>query len=190
VGIGAVIALLAGCVVAPKKGLGDKDLLGVIQEKADQISAAGGMAVLGRGESSGITLALDSAKTKGCAAIEFMVEAKMDVLEKAFQAEVGEGSEYRDLFSAARKHLTRQMRPEGQGGAIEVKGVKYGTLDARTTAVALMVLDPKVIADAFAAQQKVQQAAYTRFRASQAYRTIDDDVQKYNEYKRKDMGTR
>lgn len=184
VGVAMMIALVSGCTSVPKAS-SDKDLFGVMQEKANQITAAGGMAAVGLGESSNLTLAIDKAKTKGRTEIAHMIETKIDSLKKDFQEEVGQGksAEYNELFSAASKHVAHQILV----GTVP-KDLKYETKNGTTTAVALMVQDPKVVADAFAAQQKTQQAMYTRFRASQAFKELDDEVKKYEEFKKKDMG--
>ena len=68
------------------------------------------------------------------------------------------------------------------------KDLKYATDGGQTTAWALMVQDPKVIADAFAGEANTQRHLYTRFRASQAFNELDAEVKKFDEFKKADAG--
>jgi hypothetical protein len=178
------VSLVAGCKSAPKVQ-SDKDLFGMMQEKANQITAAGGLAAVGLGESKSIALAIDKAKTRGRTEMAHIIETKIDSLKKDFQEEVGQGkgAEFNELFSSASKHVAHQIL----SGTVP-KDIKYESKEGITRAVALMVQDPKVVADAFAAQQQTQQAVYTRFRASQAFKELDEEVKKFEDFKKKDSG--
>jgi hypothetical protein len=156
-----------------------------MQEKANAITDAGGLAAVGIGTSRTMSLAMDKAKTRGRTELAHILETKVDSLKKDFTEEIGEGesAEYNALFSAASKSIAHQILR----GTVP-KDIKYETTGNTTTSWALMVQDPKVIADAFADQKNSAKALYTRFRASQAFSELDNEVKKFEEFKAKDGG--
>jgi len=181
----AVIAVgfMSGC--AKTKVASEKSPFEIIQEKANAITSAGGLAAVGIGSSRTVHLALDKAKTRGRTELAHIMETKVDSLKKDFSEEIGsaDGSELNELFSAASKHVAHQILR----GSVP-KDLKYDTKDNMTTAWALMVVDPKVIADAFANQKNSARHLYTRFRASQAFSELDAEVKKFEDFKAKDAG--
>lgn len=176
-------ALVAGC--AKTKVASERTPFEVIQEKANAITAAGGLAAVGVGSSKTVYLALDKAKTRGRTELAHIMETKVESLKKDFAEEIGtaDGAELNELFSAASKHIAAQVLR----GAVP-KDLKYDTQSGMTTAWALMVVDPSVIADAFASQANTQRNQYTRFRASQAFTDLDAEVKKFEEFKKQDTG--
>jgi hypothetical protein len=177
------VGLMSGC--AKTKVASEKTPFEVIQEKANAITSAGGLAAVGIGSSRTVHLALDKAKTRGRTELAHIMETKVDSLKKDFSEEIGsaDGSELNELFSAASKHVAHQILR----GSVP-KDLKYDTKDNMTTAWALMVVDPKVIADAFANQKNSARHLYTRFRASQAFAELDAEVKKFEDFKAKDAG--
>ncbi len=180
----AALALVTGCASKPRVA-SEKTPFEVIQEKANAITAAGGLAAVGVGSSRTVHLALDKAKTRGRTELAHIMETKVESLKKDFSEEVGtaDGAELNELFSAASKHIASQVLR----GAVP-KDLKYDTQGGMTTAWALMVVDPSVIADAFADQANTARHLYTRFRASQAFDELDKEVKKFDEFKKKDAG--
>jgi hypothetical protein len=179
----AVIGTVAGCSTPKKNVTSDKTPFELMQDKANAITAAGGLAAVGIGQSATVSLAIDKAKTRGRTELAHIIETKVESLKKDFNEEVGEGagSEYNALFSAASKSIASQVLR----GSVP-KDLKYATEGGQTTAWALMVQDPKVIADAFAAEANTQRHLYTRFRASQAFNELDAEVKKFDEFKKQD----
>ena len=182
----AAVAVLAGFMsgCAHTKVTSEKTPFDIIQEKANAITAAGGLAAVGMGSSRTVHLALDKAKTRGRTELAHIMETKVDSLKKDFSEEIGAGkeSELNELFSAVSKHVAHQVL----SGSVP-KDLKYETTDGMTTAWALMVVDPKVVADAFAGQANTARHLYTRLRASQAFKELDEEVKKFEEFKKKDM---
>ncbi|NQU41620.1 MAG: hypothetical protein HQ523_16875 [Lentisphaerae bacterium] len=178
-----VMATLVGC--STDKVTSEMSPFEVMQEKANMITDAGGLAAVGIGTSRTISLAMDKAKTRGRTELAHILETKVDSLKKDFTEEIGEGesAEYNALFSAASKSIAHQILR----GTVP-KDLKYETTGNTTTAWALMVQDPKVIADAFADQKNSAKALYTRFRASQAFTELDNEVKKFEEFKAQDSG--
>jgi hypothetical protein len=178
------VALVAGCATKTKVA-SEKTPFEVIQEKANAITAAGGLAAVGVGSSKTVHLALDKAKTRGRTELANIMESKVESLKKDFSEEVGtsDGAELNELFSSASKTIAAQVLR----GSVP-KDLKYDTQSGMTTAWALMVVDPSVIADAFANQANTQRNQYTRFRASQAFADLDAEVKKFEEFKKQDAG--
>ncbi len=176
--------ILSGCA-QPQKVASEKSPFEVIQEKANAITAAGGLAAVGVGSSRTVHLALDKAKTRGRTELAHIMETKVESLKKDFSEEIGteDGAELNELFSAASRHIAAQVLR----GAVP-KDLKYDTQNGMTTAWALMVVDPSVIADAFANQANTARHMYTRFRASQAFGELDTQVEKFEEFKKQDAG--
>jgi hypothetical protein len=173
--------LVAGCATAPKRDKRAKRMFEKFQEKAQDIIAAGGLAAVGIGESRVVNTAMDKAKYRGRQEIAIAIEAKINALQKSFTEEIGEGegSEYNALFSTAGKLVTSQ---ELRGS--HPKALDYEKNANTVTGYALMVLDPKIIANALQDQVNTARHLYTRFRASQAFAELDEEVKKFEEYKR------
>jgi len=178
-----LVGMVAGC--RSPKAKSDKTIFGMMQEKANAITEAGGLAAVGIGTSKTINIALDKAKTRGRVEVAQIMEVKVDSMKKDFSEEVGEGqgSELNALFTAAAKVVTHKIMT----GSVP-KDLKYEQADGQIQAYALMVIDPKVIADAFNDQSNGQKAMYTRFRASQAFNELDQEIKKYEEFKKTDGG--
>ncbi|MBL7076851.1 MAG: hypothetical protein ISS31_05205 [Kiritimatiellae bacterium] len=183
----ALAALVMATVVGCKSTevTSQKTPFEIMQEKANAITDAGGLAAVGIGTSRTMSLAMDKAKTRGRTELAHILETKVDSLKKDFTEEIGEGesAEYNALFSAASKSIAHQILR----GTVP-KDIKYETTGNTTTSWALMVQDPKVIADAFADQKNSAKALYTRFRASQAFAELDNEVKKFEEFKAQDGG--
>ena len=178
--VGVAVSLAAGCASSPRT-TSDKDVFGVLQEKASKITASGGLAAVGIGESRTIALAIDKAKVRARTEMAHIISTKVDSLRKQFAEEIGEGkgSEVNAMFSSADKHLASQ---ELAGTA--PTDIKYQTKDGITTAYALVEQNPKILASAMENIGQQNKNMYTRFRASQAFKELDDEVKKYDEFKK------
>jgi len=177
---GVAVSLAAGCASAPRT-TSDKDVFGALQEKAAKITSSGGLAAVGIGESRTIALAIDKAKVRARTEMAHIISTKVDSLRKQFAEEVGEGkgSEVNALFSSADKHLASQ---ELSGTA--PTDIKYQTKDGVTTAYALVEQNPKILAAAMENAGQQNKNMYTRFRASQGFKELDEEVKKYEEFKK------
>ncbi len=189
VGVGLVaclvVAFMAGCTSAPKKVSSDRGPFMQMQEKATSITDNGGLAAVGVGRSKDLNIAIDMAKTRGRVELANIMEAKVDSLKKDFQEQVGpaESAEVNTLFTQVSKTVAHQFLR-----GVVPQDIKYEVKGDVTEAFALMVMNPKVIADAFAAQQNTQRNMYTRFRASQAFQELEEETKKFEEFKAKEAG--
>jgi hypothetical protein len=184
VGMVAALAVIVGC--SSDNAVSEKNEFGPMQEKVAKISANGGLAAVGVGESRSISAALDKAKTRARTEMGFVIETKLSALRKDFSEEVGEGkgSEINTLFSTVAKHLTDNVLR----GTVATD-VKYETKDGVTTAYALVEQNPKIFAQAMEnVGPDANKAMYTRFRSSQAFKELDEEVKKYEEFKKQQGG--
>jgi hypothetical protein len=121
-----------------------------MQKTAAEILEAGGLAVVGTSESKSLELALDKAKVNGRIALARILATRIEVLENAFIEETGTPAEALILsrFSEALKAVKEQ-----QIAGRVAQSLKYEAAENTFAAYALMVLDPKVIADQLAKEQ-------------------------------------
>ncbi len=185
---GAILVAAAGAVLIsgcakPRAAARDGSPSDIIQEQANAITSAGGLAAVGMGVSRTVHHALEKAKLRGRGQLQHVLESKIDTMRQAFIAEIGEGedSEYNALFTAASDSLASQILR----GTMP-SDFKYDTTGGMTSAWALMVLDPKVIADAFAAQADTARHQYTRFLASQAFEELEQEIKTFAAFQKQD----
>jgi len=174
------VVLIAGCRTTQHD---TRDPFVILQERAQAARDAGGLASVGMGTSLSQPLAIDKAKTRGRTELAHMVETKVDSLKKDFAEEVGDvpSAEYNELFAAASKNIAHQLLT-GTGAT----DVRTRSDEKLTTAWALMVLNPQILATALEANAGAQRHVYTRFRASQAFEELQREIEKFEEFKRKD----
>ena len=167
------VVLIAGCRTTQPD---TRDPFVILQERAQAAREAGGLAAVGMGTSLSEPLAIDKAKMRGRTELAHMVETKVDSLKKDFAEEVGDvaSAEYNELFAAASKNIAHQL----------LTGTRSD--EKLTTAWALMVLNPQTLATALEANAGAQRHVYTRFRASQAFEELQREIEKFEEFKRKD----
>jgi hypothetical protein len=137
------------------------------------------------GTSQDLQLAIDKAATGGRAEIGRQVEVRVNALQKRFDEEVGLGSDAQLLqqFTQASKTVVSTSL---MGSRIsKQKQVKDGDL---WRAYVLIEYPIGAANAALVDQIKKNNEMYTRFRASQTFKELDEEVQKYEEWK-KQQGT-
>ncbi|NOU35244.1 MAG: hypothetical protein HOO88_00485 [Kiritimatiellaceae bacterium] len=147
-------------------------LPGEMQTLAVGMVEAGGLAAVGIGESKSLELALNKAKVSGRRELARMLTARFDVLEKAFSAETNIPFESLILsgFNTAEKAIIGQQI----AGSV-AQTLKYETTGDTFTAYAIMVIDPKVIAD----QLSKEKDLYTRLQTTQAFGALDKEIKSF-----------
>ncbi len=180
----AVMFLVLNCGgSAPAESTDDwsevSDPLKPLLDQANEISAKGGVAAVGQGQSSRQDLAREKARTRADALIAEQFNTKVQRMKKDFQEEVGQGdeAEVNELFSVVTKTLTSQILV----GAVEKdykvlkKGNEYlyGVLKVITPESASMsILDE---------MQKKKPQLYQRYRASKAFEEMKEEMDKYEQ---------
>lgn len=147
-------------------------LPGEMQKLSAGMVEAGGLAAVGTGESKSLELALNKAKVNGRKELTRMLAARFDALEKAFSEETKIPFESLLLsgFNSAEKSITNQ-----QIAGRVAHTLKYETTGDTFTAYAVMVLDPKVIADQLAKEKDL----YVRLQPTQAFGELDKEIKAF-----------
>ncbi|MEI8205419.1 MAG: hypothetical protein WCG03_00915 [Kiritimatiellales bacterium] len=151
----------------------------VLLEELQKIVAgaveAGGLAVVGTSKSKSLELALDKAKINGRIELARLLDARFEVLEKAFSAETG--IPYDSLLLSGFNHAAKTIKQQVSGSVAQT--LKYETADETSTAYAVMVLDPKVIADQLAKEKEL----YARLQKTKAFATLTQEIRTYETFK-------
>ena len=171
-------SLFIGCSSpSESKAKAQRPLFNDFQEISTKVLEAGGIAVVGIGESKSLEIALNKAKTRGRVELAQMLEIKIESLQKDFVEEVGLAEEAQILaqFSSTAQAITSQQI---QGSV--AKELKYEILEGTVTAYALMELDPKLIMN----QLEKEKELYTRFRSTKAFKNLDTEIKEYEAYKK------
>ena len=147
-------------------------LPGEMQKLSAGIIEAGGLAVVGIGESKSLELALNKAKVNGRRELARTLTARFDVLEKAFSEETGIPYEALILsgFDSAEKTITEQQI----AGSV-AQMLKYENSGDTFTAYAIMVLDPKIIVT----QLSKEKSLYTRLQPTKAFGELDKEAKSF-----------
>ena len=164
-----------GCNSPPKTD-SERSIFDDMQKEVKERTDNGQIAALGVVKSRNVQIAIARAKVEARKNLAQMVSLKINNLEKQFIEEVGEakGSEMNELFSSATKQVTSQKL---QGSVPKMQ--KFDEKDGITTAYVLMVLDPKIVDAALQGGGDSAKHMYERFRASKAFKELDDEIKAY-----------
>jgi hypothetical protein len=150
-------------------------LLEELQKIAAGTVEAGGLAVVGTSKSKSLELALDKAKINGRIELARMLDARFEVLEKAFSAETG--ISYDSLLLSGFNNAAKIIKQQTASSVAQI--LKYETTGENSTAYAVMVLDPKVIADQLAKETDL----YARLQKTKAFATLTQEIKTYEAFK-------
>lgn len=150
-----------------------------LQDIANNIIQGGGVAALGTGTSSRMDLAKDKARTDGQAKLAETYDAKVQNLKERFLEEIGsdEKSEINEAFTSVTKVLSSTVLK----GAIMQKSkfIKDKTT-GKLTAGVVMAIDPNTLDQSLLDElQNSKPKLYERYRASEAYKRLKDEMEKY-----------
>lgn len=126
-------------------------------------------------------LALNKAETEGRAKVGRTMQAKVNSMQKKFEEEVGEGenSEFLSQFTQATKVIVSR---ELTGSRVKEK--KFVQDGSNWRAYVLMEYPIGSAQKAFLNKIKGNDQLYTRFRSTEAMKEMEDDVKKYEEWKK------
>lgn len=152
-----------------------------MQKDVAKIGEQGGLAAVGVGQSRDMQVSLDKARVEARKNLAQAITVKVESLEKQFIEEagdVGAKTQINQMFSSATKIVTsRELM-----GSMPKRQVMTEDGGIFTTYV-LMVVNPKVVADALEEQMAAQKALYARFRASEGFKELDEEVKRYEAFK-------
>jgi hypothetical protein len=151
-------------------------LPGEMQALAAGMVEAGGLAAVGIGESKSLELALNRAKVNGRRELAQMLTARFDVLEKTFseEAKIPFESLFLSGFNTAEKAIISQQI----AGSV-AQTLKYENTGDTFSAYAIMVLDPKAIADQLAQEKDL----YARLQPTKAFGALDKEIKSFAAFK-------
>lgn len=131
--------------------------------------------------SQDMQLAVDKAVQAGRTGIGRQVETKIQAIQKRFQEEtgVGEDAQLLDQMTQASKTVVSTSLTGSK--EINKKIIKDGKM---WRAYVLVQYPLGAAQEAFKAQIKKNEQAYTRFRATQTFKELDDEVTKYEAWKK------
>ena len=174
----AAAVLLTGCsTTAPVPVQATQSALpGEMQKISAGIAEAGGLAVVGTGESKSPELALDKAKINGRKELARMLNTRIEVLAKAFSEETG--IPYDSLFLSGFNNAAGIITKQQIVGSL-AQTLKYEPSGDTFTAYAVMVLDPKAIADQLAKEKEL----YDRLRPTNAFGELNKEIKAYEAFK-------
>ncbi|MFC1467658.1 hypothetical protein ACFLQY_03065 [Verrucomicrobiota bacterium] len=153
-----------------------------MQKDVAKIGEKGGLAAIGIGQSSDMQISLEKAKVEARKNLAQVITVKVENLQKKFIEEagdVGKKAEINQLFSSTTKIITsRELM-----GSMPKKQIMTEDDELFTTYV-LMVVNPKVVADALEEQLSAQKAIYARYRASEGFKELGEEVKRYEAFKK------
>ena len=176
------IALVSSC--GGSKGSGGpqafEDPFQDLINEANAIIDAGGVAAVGQGTSARQDLAKQKATTDARGGLAEIFNAKVQRMNKSFQEEIGsaDDSEVNEAFTTVTKTLSSQVL----AGAVVKKAKYYKTESGQFTCGALVAIEPnKVNMSILDELQNKDKKLYERFRASQAYDELKQEMADYEE---------
>ncbi|MBI3111892.1 MAG: hypothetical protein HYZ01_10005 [Ignavibacteriales bacterium] len=131
--------------------------------------------------SQDLQLAIDKATQGGRTEVGRMVETKVNGLQKRFTEETGtaNNAQLLDMFTSASKTIVSTSLSGSR--VAKQKTVKDGN---NWRAYVLVEYPVGAANQALMQQIKNNEQMYTKFRASQVYKELDDEVQKYEDWKK------
>lgn len=126
-------------------------------------------------------MAIDKATNEGRTDVAKQMEIKVSAIEKRFREEVGvgENSQYLEQFTTANKQVVSNVLMGSK-----VKEQKFFKDGNTWRAYVLVELPLGAAKEAMLQQIKNNEQMYTRFRATQTYKELDDEVGKYEQWKK------
>lgn len=131
--------------------------------------------------STDMQLAINKAQTEGRNQLAQQLEVKFNGLQKRFQEETGVGndSEYLDQFSQAYKSI---VSTELHGSRISRQDLQQEGEIWRS--YVLMEMPIGQANEELMGKIRANQNLYTRFRATQAYKELDEEIEKFEQWKK------
>lgn len=139
-------------------------LLKEMQQQFAGITKAGGLAAIGIAKSKNLELALNMARKNGRIELARTVNARIEALAKAFSEETK--IPYDSPLFSGFNHSEKVLAGQIAGSAAQA--LKHETTGDTTTAYALIVIDPKAIADQLAKETDL----YARLEPTKAFATL------------------
>ncbi len=171
---------LMNCSHKPKFEPAKNDLYGELQKKKQKLNEKGVVAEVAIGESKSLQTGIDKAELEARAKLARSLESKTSSLQKKFQEEVGR--EFSDHFSQTVKNLSDRML---RGTTLADTRFEQDA-EGNYRVYGLMVLDADLYLKSVTADLDADKARRDRFRASRAYKELNDEIQAFQEWKKQE----
>lgn len=156
------------------------DILAELQKKRKKLNEKGVIAEVALAESRDLQTGMNKVELEARARLSRSLESRISSLQKRFQEEVGRESG--DHFSQAVKGLSDQLV---RGTALaETPFEQDGEGNYRV--YGLMILDGDLYGKALSAQLDADKALRDRWRASRAYKELNEEMAAFEEWKRRE----
>jgi ribosomal protein S20 len=152
-----------------------------LTDLANQIIEDGGVAAVGEGMSKRRDIAKEKARTAAQGKLAEIFNTKVQGVKKRFVEEVGSGdeTEINEAFSSVTKTLTSQML---KGAVVKkTKLTKNKKTGQYMVGVVVAISAKTVNTSIMDEMNKNKPQLYQRFRASQAYKELKDEMKDYEE---------
>lgn len=184
----ALIGLLTGCSTpppppapepTPEPAIPQETPVLIVQsplpgEMTDEINRNGGLAALGVAESRSLELAMNMAKKNGRLELARILNERVEALAKAFSDETG--IPYDSLLLSGFNNTTKTLTGQIAGSIARI--LKYESSDEKSTAYAIIVLNPKRIAEQLATETDL----FTRLEPTKTYETLTEQIKTYEAF--------
>jgi hypothetical protein len=176
----AGIIILTGCGGNKPKLQGttdSKDPLGELMAKKQELMEKGILAEVATAESQDLQTAINKVELETRGMLTRALESKNASLQKRFNEEVGE--EYLEHFTQVTKNVASRVLQ----GTTLLETPYHETKEDKYRAFGIMVMNPKVYADALAAEMAANEAMKTRWLASKAYKELEKEAAAFEKFK-------
>jgi hypothetical protein len=180
--VAAVSLLASGCGGKPT-------LPEIVEETVDALpdwyqsppSDAEHLYGMGTGESQDMQMSINKAEQNARVQITQNIESKVSALFKQFSEETGVGAEAEYIAMAT--NVSKTVASEIIGGT-RIKDQKIVPENGRYRAYVLMEMPIGEAAARLQSQIQANQRVYTRFRASQGYQELSEEVEAFEKFKK------
>ncbi|MBI3193584.1 MAG: LPP20 family lipoprotein [Ignavibacteriae bacterium] len=131
--------------------------------------------------STDMQMSIDKAINDGRAEIARQLEVRVNSIEQRFREEVGtaENAQYLEQFTSANKQITANVL-----NGSKVKKQTASQVEDSWRSYVLMELPLGAMKEAMLDKIKKNEQMYTRFRATQVFKELDDEVKKFEDWKK------
>jgi hypothetical protein len=168
------------CSNKPKFEQVKNDIFGELQKKKIKLAEKGILAEVAIGESRNLQTGIDKTELEARAKISRALESKTSSLQKKFQEEVGR--EFSDHFSQTAKTISDEML---RGTSLQETRFEQNG-EGLYRVYGLMILDSDLYMKSLAGELEADKANRDRWRASKAYKELNDEVTAYQAWKKQE----
>jgi hypothetical protein len=171
---------LLHCSHKPEFEPARNDILGELQKKRKKLNEKGVIAEVALAESRDLQTGMNKVELEARARLARSLESRISSLQKRFQEEVGRESG--DHFSQTVKGLSDQLV---RGTALAETPFERDR-EGNYRVYGLMILDGDLYGKALSAQLEADNALRDRWRASRAYKELNEEMAAFQEWKRQE----